>query len=45
MVLPLGQRAGAQVIVSLTKTKQGIERKDLIGGRFVRLLPGKAREL
>jgi protein-L-isoaspartate(D-aspartate) O-methyltransferase len=45
MVLPLGPHHGAQVIVSLTKTKRGIERQDLIGVRFVPLLPGKAREL
>jgi protein-L-isoaspartate(D-aspartate) O-methyltransferase len=45
MVLPLGPHDGAQVIVKLTKTKQGLRREDLIGVRFVPLLPGKAREL
>lgn len=45
MVLPLGPHHRAQVIVSLTKTKQGIERQDLIAVRFVPLLQGKAREL
>ena len=45
MVLPLGPHAGAQVIVKLTKTKDGLDREDLIGVRFVPLLPGKAREL
>jgi protein-L-isoaspartate(D-aspartate) O-methyltransferase len=45
MVLPLGPHAGAQVIVKLTKTKEGLDREDLIGVRFVPLLPGKAREL
>jgi protein-L-isoaspartate(D-aspartate) O-methyltransferase len=45
MVLPLGPHAGAQVIVKLTKTKDGLRREDLIGVRFVPLLPGKAREL
>jgi len=45
MVLPLGPHSGAQVIVKLTKTKQGLDREDLIGVRFVPLLPGKAREL
>jgi protein-L-isoaspartate(D-aspartate) O-methyltransferase len=45
MVLPLGPHNDAQVIVTLTKTKQGIAREDLIGVRFVPLLPGKAREL
>jgi protein-L-isoaspartate(D-aspartate) O-methyltransferase len=45
MVLPLGPHDGAQVIVKLTKTKDGLVRENLIGVRFVPLLPGKAREL
>jgi protein-L-isoaspartate(D-aspartate) O-methyltransferase len=45
MVLPLGPHAGGQVIVKLTKTKDGLAREDLIAVRFVPLLPGKAREL
>jgi protein-L-isoaspartate(D-aspartate) O-methyltransferase len=45
MVLPLGPHHGGQVIVTITKTKQGLAREDLIGVRFVPLLPGKAREL
>ena len=45
MVLPLGPHDDAQVIVSLTKTEQGLARESLIGVRFVPLLPGKAREL
>ena len=45
MVFPLGPHNGAQVIVKLTKTKDGLDREDLIGVRFVPLLPGKAREL
>jgi protein-L-isoaspartate(D-aspartate) O-methyltransferase len=45
MVLPLGPHDGTQMIVTLTKTKQGLAREDLIGVRFVPLLPGKAREL
>ena len=45
MVLPLGPHNDAQVIVTLTKTKQGLSREDSIGVRFVPLLPGKAREL
>src|SRR5262249_41120038 len=45
MVLPLGPHSGAQVIVKLTKTKDGLDREDLMGVRFVPLLPGKAREL
>jgi len=45
MVLPLGPHNGAQRIVKLTKTKDGVDREDLIAVRFVPLLPGKAREL
>ena len=45
MVLPLGPHDGSQMIVKLTKSKQGMDREDLIGVRFVPLLPGKAREL
>ncbi len=45
MVLPLGPHDDAQVIVTLTKTEQGLQRENLIAVRFVPLLPGKAREL
>jgi protein-L-isoaspartate(D-aspartate) O-methyltransferase len=45
MVLPLGPRGGAQQIVKLSKTADGLGRQDLIGVRFVPLLPGQAREL
>jgi protein-L-isoaspartate(D-aspartate) O-methyltransferase len=45
MVLPLGPHDGTQMIVTITKTKQGLVREDLIAVRFVPLLPGKAREL
>jgi protein-L-isoaspartate(D-aspartate) O-methyltransferase len=45
MILPLGPRDGAQELVKLTKTKQGIEQESLIAVRFVPLLPGQAREL
>jgi protein-L-isoaspartate(D-aspartate) O-methyltransferase len=45
MVLPLGPHRGAQSIVKLTKTETGLAREDLIGVRFVPLLPGQAREL
>ena len=45
MVLPLGPHAGPQQLVKLTKGEQGIKQEDLIGVRFVPLLPGKAREL
>jgi protein-L-isoaspartate(D-aspartate) O-methyltransferase len=45
MILPLGPQDGAQHLVRVTKTSQGIEQEKLIGVRFVPLLPGKAREL
>ena len=45
MVLPLGPHHGGQCLVRLTRTAQGIAREDLIGVRFVPLLPGQAREL
>jgi protein-L-isoaspartate(D-aspartate) O-methyltransferase len=45
MVLPLGPRGGAQYIVKLSKTADGLARQDLIAVRFVPLLPGRAREL
>ena len=45
MVLPLGPHSGPQQLVKLTKGEQGIKQDDLIGVRFVPLLPGKAREL
>jgi len=45
MVLPLGPHAGPQRLVKLIKGEQGINQEELIGVRFVPLLPGKAREL
>ncbi len=45
MVLPLGPQNGPQQLVKLTKTSAGSEQEDLIGVRFVPLLPGTAREL
>jgi protein-L-isoaspartate(D-aspartate) O-methyltransferase len=45
MVLPLGPHDGAQDLVRLTKTSDGVKREDLIPVRFVPLLPGQAREL
>jgi protein-L-isoaspartate(D-aspartate) O-methyltransferase len=45
MILPLGPHGGAQELVKLTRTKDGLERANLIGVRFVPLLPGQAREL
>jgi protein-L-isoaspartate(D-aspartate) O-methyltransferase len=45
MVLPLGPHAGIQYLIKLTKIKGELEREQLIGVRFVPLLPGQAREL
>ena len=45
MVLPLGPHDGAQELLKLTKSGQGIERESLIPVRFVPLLPGQAQEL
>jgi len=45
MVLPLGPREGPQVLVKLTKTKDGLAREELIAVRFVSLVPEKARQL
>jgi protein-L-isoaspartate(D-aspartate) O-methyltransferase len=45
MLLPLGPHAGPQHLVKLTKDAVGITQEELIGVRFVPLLPGKAREL
>ncbi|MBI4275470.1 MAG: protein-L-isoaspartate(D-aspartate) O-methyltransferase [Rhizobiales bacterium] len=45
LLLPLGPHRGAQTIVKLTKTKDGLDREELIAVRFVPLLAGQAREL
>jgi protein-L-isoaspartate(D-aspartate) O-methyltransferase len=45
MVLPLGPHGGTQRLVKLTKTADGLQHEDLLGVRFVPLLPGQAREL
>jgi protein-L-isoaspartate(D-aspartate) O-methyltransferase len=45
MMLPLGEHHGAQRLVKLTKTGETVSREDLIGVRFVPLLPGQAQEL
>jgi len=45
MLLPLGPHSRSQQLVKLKKTATGVEREDLIGVRFVPLLPGRAREL
>jgi protein-L-isoaspartate(D-aspartate) O-methyltransferase len=45
MVLPLGPHSSSQQLVKLRKRSAGLEKEDLIGVRFVPLLPGTAREL
>ncbi len=45
MILPLGPHNDAQRLVKITKGEGGIKQEDLIGVRFVPLLPGQAREL
>jgi len=45
MILPLGPQDDHQSLVKLKRTEQGVERTELIGVRFVPLLPGQAREL
>ena len=44
MVLPLGPHDGPQDIVRIKMTR-AVARRNLIGVRFVPLLPGQAREL
>jgi protein-L-isoaspartate(D-aspartate) O-methyltransferase len=45
MILPLGPHGGMQRLVKVTKREGGVSQEDLIGVRFVPLLPGQAREL
>lgn len=45
MILPLGPHDGAQRLIKITKSKDGLRQEELIGVRFVPLLPGQAREL
>jgi len=45
MVLPLGPTDDHQLLVKLVRTEEGVARHELIGVRFVPLLPGQAREL
>jgi|SRR5665213_2135545 len=45
MILPLGPHGGAQELVKLTKTGQGLAQETLIAVRFVPLLSGQAKEL
>ena len=45
LLLPLGRHDGPQRIVKLTMGEGGPTQQDMIGVRFVPLLPGQAREL
>ncbi len=45
MILPLGPQDGIQRLVKLTKNEDGVRQEELIGVRFVPLLPGQALEL
>jgi protein-L-isoaspartate(D-aspartate) O-methyltransferase len=45
LLAPLGPRDGPQRIVRFKKSGDRVSREDLIGVRFVPLLPGRAREL
>jgi protein-L-isoaspartate(D-aspartate) O-methyltransferase len=45
LVIPLGPQGGAQYIVKLAKTNDGVSRETLLPVRFVPALPGQAREL
>src|SRR5215472_12581337 len=45
MVLPLGSQDNHQTLVKLVRTEDGVERTELIGVRFVPLLPGQAQDL
>ncbi|MBI5263173.1 MAG: protein-L-isoaspartate(D-aspartate) O-methyltransferase [Bradyrhizobium sp.] len=45
LIAPVGPHQGLQMLVRLTKTGAGIERKELVEVRFVPALPGVAREL
>jgi protein-L-isoaspartate(D-aspartate) O-methyltransferase len=45
MVLPLGPHDEHQTLVKIVRTEHGFERTELIGVRFVPLLPGQAQEL
>jgi protein-L-isoaspartate(D-aspartate) O-methyltransferase len=45
MILPLGPQTGAQSLIKLTKTEEGLSRETLVAVRFVPLVRGQAREL
>jgi protein-L-isoaspartate(D-aspartate) O-methyltransferase len=45
LLLPLGPHGGTQRLVKLTKAGGDLQQEELLGVRFVPLLPGQAREL
>jgi protein-L-isoaspartate(D-aspartate) O-methyltransferase len=45
MLLPLGPHGGVQRLVKVTKEGGELKQEELLGVRFVPLLPGQAREL
>ena len=45
LLLPLGPHGGTQRLVKLTKAGDDLAQEELLGVRFVPLLPGQAREL
>jgi protein-L-isoaspartate(D-aspartate) O-methyltransferase len=45
MLLPLGPHGGIQHLVKVTKSGGELQQEELLGVRFVPLLPGQAREL
>ena len=45
LIAPIGPHNGIQTLVRIEKTEAGLERKELVGVRFVPALKGVAREL
>jgi protein-L-isoaspartate(D-aspartate) O-methyltransferase len=45
MLLPLGPHSGVQRLVKVKKSGEEVQQEELLGVRFVPLLPGQAREL
>jgi protein-L-isoaspartate(D-aspartate) O-methyltransferase len=45
LIAPVGRHDRAQRLIKVTRGKEGMSRTDLIGVRFVPVLPGVAREL
>jgi protein-L-isoaspartate(D-aspartate) O-methyltransferase len=45
LIAPVGPHHGAQTLVRVVRTEEGLQRKELVDVRFVPALPGIAREL